>query len=65
MFGIPTAGLLVLIVMFVLFVYMLRLLFFLVIIGLLYVIMRELTARDPWLIDISIENIQQKDVYIP
>jgi type IV secretory pathway VirB3-like protein len=31
----------------------------------LYLVMRYLTAKDPWMIDIVLENIQQKDIFIP
>jgi type IV secretory pathway VirB3-like protein len=34
-------------------------------IAVLYVVMRALTKKDPWLIDIVLENINQKDVFIP
>jgi type IV secretory pathway TrbD component len=63
--GVPQAGLLVLFMLGVIFIYGLRLYFMSVPILVLYIVMRLLTKRDPWLIDIVIENIHQKDVYIP
>jgi len=65
MAGIPQVGLLGLIVMSVFFLYILRLFFMIVPVVILYFIMRFLTARDPWMIDISLDSIQQKDVYLP
>jgi type IV secretory pathway TrbD component len=65
LFGIPQLGLLLLLVLAVVFMYVLRMYFMIVPIVMLYFIMRFLTAKDPWLIDIVLESIQQKDVYIP
>jgi type IV secretory pathway VirB3-like protein len=31
----------------------------------LYLIMRALTKRDPWFIDIVLDNITQKDRFLP
>jgi type IV secretory pathway VirB3-like protein len=63
--GIPQAGLIGLFVMAVMFLYVLAMYFMIVPIVLLYFIMRHLTKIDPWLIDIVLDNIQQKDVFIP
>jgi len=63
--GIPQMGLLLLFLLAVVFMYVLRMYFMIVPIVLLYFIMRFLTAKDPWLIDIVLDSIQQKDVYIP
>jgi type IV secretory pathway VirB3-like protein len=63
--GIPQAGLLLLFVMGVVFVYALRMFFMIVVIVLLYFVMRHLTSRDQWMIDIVLDNVQQKDIFIP
>jgi type IV secretory pathway VirB3-like protein len=63
--GVPQAGLLLLFMMAVVFIYGLELYFMAVPIVILYLVMRILTARDPWLIDIVLENIAQKDRFIP
>ena len=63
--GIPQAGLILLFVLGVVFVYGLRMYFMLVPIIVLYIVMRALTKRDQWLIDIVMDNIMQKDRLIP
>ena len=63
--GIPQAGLFVVFMLGLIFVYGLRLYFFIVPIVLLYFVMRHLTKQDQWFIDIVLENIMQKDKYIP
>ena len=63
--GVPQAGLILILILAVFFLYVFRMYFMVVPIAVLYLVMRYLTARDPYLIDIVIENIQQKDVYIP
>lgn len=65
LFGIPTMGLVLILILAVMFLYVLKMLFMIAPITLLYVIMRHLTAKDPWMIDIVMENIQQKDIFIP
>jgi type IV secretory pathway TrbD component len=63
--GVPQAGLLLLFVLSVVFIYGLQLYFMIVPMVILFFVMRSLTARDQWLIDIVLDNIQQKDVLIP
>jgi type IV secretory pathway TrbD component len=63
--GVPQAGLVILVVLAVVFIYGLELYFAAVPVAVLYLVMRVLTSRDPWLIDIVLENISQKDVYLP
>lgn len=63
--GVPQAGLLLLLILAVVFVYGLRLYISLVPITLLYFVMRHLTKIDQFMIDIVVENIQQKDRFIP
>ena len=65
MAGVPTVGLVLVLVLSVVFLYVLRLYVIAIPIALLYLIMRQLTARDPWLIEIVLDNITQKDVFIP
>jgi len=65
MAGVPQAGLLLIVILAAAFVYGLGLYFMLVPIAALYAVMRLLTKHDPWLIDIVLENIMQKDVFIP
>lgn len=62
---IPQAGLVGLFILAVVFLYVFEMYFMIVPIVLLYFIMRHLTKRDPWLIDIVLDNIRQKDVFIP
>ena len=63
--GVPQMGLIFIFVMSVVFVYVLRLYIMIVPILILYFVMRILTKKDPWLIDIVIDSIQQKDIFIP
>jgi type IV secretory pathway VirB3-like protein len=63
--GVPTSGLILVLIMAVVFLYVLRMFFMVVPIAVLYMVMRYLTAKDPWMIDIVLDNIQQKDVFIP
>jgi type IV secretory pathway TrbD component len=65
MAGVPQAGLFMLFLLAVIFVYGLQLYFMIAFIVVLYFVMRALTKKDPWLIDIVLENISQKDVFIP
>ncbi|MDR1374191.1 MAG: VirB3 family type IV secretion system protein [Treponema sp.] len=63
--GVPQTGLIGLFVMSVIFLYGFSMYFMIVPIAVLYLVMRHLTKQDPWLIDIVIDNIQQKDIFIP
>jgi type IV secretory pathway TrbD component len=63
--GVPQVGLLLLLFLALIFIYGLELYFMIVPLVVLYFVMRHLTSRDPWLIDIVLENIQQKDRLIP
>ena len=65
MAGIPRVGMVGLFVMAIMCVYAFKMYFMVVPIAVLYLVMRFLTARDPWLIDIVIDSIQQKDIFIP
>jgi type IV secretory pathway TrbD component len=63
--GIPQAGVFLLFMMAVVFMYGFELYFMGIPIVILYLVMRALTKRDPWLIDIVLENIMQRDKFIP
>jgi type IV secretory pathway VirB3-like protein len=65
MAGVPQTGLFLLFLMAVVFLYGLRLYFMIIPIVILYLVMRVLTKRDPWLIDIVMDNIMQKDRFLP
>lgn len=63
--GVPQTGLLILFIMSVFFILMIKLYFMIIPIALLYLLMRHFTAKDPWMIDMLLDNARQKDVYIP
>jgi type IV secretory pathway VirB3-like protein len=63
--GVPQAGLLLLFMLAVIFIYGLALYFMIAPIIIFYFVMRALTKKDQYLIDIVLENISQKDVFIP
>jgi type IV secretory pathway VirB3-like protein len=65
MFGVPVTGIVLVVVLFMMFVYFLKMFFMVPVIVILYVVMRHLTSRDSWMIDMILDNIQQKDVFIP
>lgn len=63
--GVPQAGLLLLFIMGVVFIYGMRLYIMAVPIVLAYFVMRHLTKRDQWLIDNVLDHIAQKDRLLP
>jgi type IV secretory pathway TrbD component len=63
--GIPQAGLLLIVILAAVFIFGLELYFMIAPIAVLYFVMRALTKRDPWFIDIVLDNIMQKDAFIP
>jgi len=63
--GVPQAGLLMLFLLGLVFIYGLELYLSIVPIALLYFVMRHLSKQDNWLIDIVMDNIMQKDRLIP
>jgi type IV secretory pathway VirB3-like protein len=63
--GVPAAGIVLLLILTVFFIYVFKMYFMVTPIVILYLIMRHLTSKDPWMIDMVIDNIQQKDVFIP
>lgn len=65
MAGVPQTGLIGLFIMAVVFLYVFEMTFMIIPIVILYLVMRHLTKKDPWLIDIALDNIQQKDLFIP
>jgi len=62
---IPAMGMLVLLLLSVFVVYELKQYWFAVVIAVLYVVMRIMTKKDPYLIDIIIEHVNQKDYLVP
>ncbi|GHU40321.1 hypothetical protein FACS1894190_07070 [Spirochaetia bacterium] len=65
MIGIPPMGLLLILLLGVFFMYILELYIMGIPIAVLYIVMRLLTKKDPYLIDIVLDNIMQKDKLIP
>jgi type IV secretory pathway VirB3-like protein len=65
MAGIPQAGLFILFMLAAVFIYGLELYFMGIPIIILYLVMRALTKKDPWFIDIVLDNIMQKDRFLP
>jgi type IV secretory pathway VirB3-like protein len=63
--GVPQVGLLLLFMLGMVFIYGLRLYYTVIPLVLLYFVMRHLTKRDQWFIDIVLDNISQKDVLLP
>ncbi|HQF74227.1 MAG TPA: VirB3 family type IV secretion system protein [Treponemataceae bacterium] len=63
--GIPALGMLSLLLVAVFTMYILQQYYFGVFIAILYVVMRILTKKDPYLIDILIEHVNQKDFLVP
>jgi type IV secretory pathway VirB3-like protein len=65
LFGVPQAGLLILFMLAAVFLYGLEMYFMAAPVVVLYFVMRILTKKDQWLIDIVLDNIMQKDRLIP
>jgi len=65
MAGVPQAGLLVILMLALVFIYGLNMYFAAIPLALLYFFMRHLSKKDQWLIDNVLENIMQKDKLIP
>ena len=63
--GVPQAGLLILLVLGLIFIYGLEMYFAVIPIVILYFVMRHLSKIDQWFIDIVLDNIMQKDKLIP
>ena len=63
--GIPQAGFLILLMLGLIFIYLLELYISIVPIVLIYFVMRHLSKKDPWFIDFVLNNIMQKDKFIP
>jgi type IV secretory pathway VirB3-like protein len=63
--GVPQAGLFIIFSLGLIFIYGLELYYSAIPIAVLYFIMRHLTKQDQWFIDIVLNNIMQKDKYIP
>jgi type IV secretory pathway VirB3-like protein len=65
MAGVPQAGLLVILMLGLVFIYGLEMYIAAVPLALLFFVMRFLSKKDQWLIDNVLENIMQKDKLIP
>ncbi len=63
--GIPALGMLILLLLGVFTMYILQQYYFGIFIAILYIVMRYLTKKDPYLIDILIEHVNQKDYLVP
>jgi type IV secretory pathway TrbD component len=63
--GVPQAGLLVILMLALVFIYGFEIYVAAVPLALLYLVMRHLSKKDQWLIDNLLENIMQKDKLIP
>ncbi len=63
--GIPAMGMLTLLLVAVFTMYILQQYYFGIFIAILYVVMRILTKKDPYFIDILIEHVNQKDFLVP
>jgi len=63
--GVPQAGLFILFLLGLIFIYGLELYLAIVPIALIYFVMRHFTKKDQWFIDILLDNIMQKDKFIP
>lgn len=64
-FGIPALGMLILLLIGVFTMYILEQYYFGFILIILYIVMRFLTKKDPYLIEILIKHINQKDFLVP
>jgi type IV secretory pathway VirB3-like protein len=63
--GIPQTGIVCLVILGVFFLYLLEMYFMIAPLAGLYVVMRILTKKDAYMIDILFEHINQKDVLLP
>ena len=63
--GIPQVGFIFLIIMAAVFIYGLSMYLMIIPIVILYVIMKVLSKKDQFLIDMVIDNLSQKDVFLP
>ncbi len=63
--GIPQAGLFVIFLLGLIFIYGFRFYPAIIPIALIYFVMRHVTSKDPFYIDIVLANIMQKDIYLP
>jgi type IV secretory pathway VirB3-like protein len=63
--GVPPLGILLILLLATFFVYILKQYFMIIPIAVMYIVMRILTKKDPYMIDMVIEHINQKDILIP
>jgi type IV secretory pathway VirB3-like protein len=62
--GVPPLGMLAVLLLVIIFVYNLGLYLMLVPIAVFYIAMRLLSKRDPFLVDIVLDDIVAKDMYL-
>jgi type IV secretory pathway VirB3-like protein len=63
--GVPQAGIFIIFMFGLIFVYGMRLYIAIVPLALLYLVMRHLSKKDNWFVDILLDNVMQKDKLIP
>jgi len=63
--GVPQSGLFILFMLGLIFIYLLEIYFTIIPIALLYFVMRYITSKDPYFIEILLANFKQKDIYLP
>jgi len=61
--GVPQTGLLAVFLFVMVFVYTLSMWYMAIPAAILYLVMYFLTKRDPYMVDIFISNLNQKDIY--
>lgn len=63
--GIPSSGLMMLLIGGIFFIYVFRQYWTLAVFVVLYIVMRALTKKDPYYVDILLQHLGQKDHLIP
>lgn len=64
-FGIPAVGMMILLIIAVFTMYILQQYYFGFVIFALFITMRIMTKKDPYLVDILVTHVNQKDMLIP
>jgi len=63
--GVPQAGLFIILIFAMIFVYAARIYWSIPFIVILYFVMRHFTKKDPWFIDMGLDFIRHKEKLIP
>lgn len=63
--GVPTMGFVLILMLSSVFLYLFQWYFMIIPIVFIYVLMRYFTSRDPWLIEMMLDYVQQKDIFLP